>query len=148
MKCEIDIDNKTIKFDEEYKESVYIHGGKTDSSCEFAEGQLLMAVKAHNVILIAQNWVVTHQTHVDGDFAVSPSLLLPGFSIEELPIIFELGKKTYNLVNVCSGHRDILIKASAKNDERQHPVHIRGLDNDRICIDFSATDFNQDNVEG
>ena len=60
LKCEIDIDNKTIKFDEEYKESVYVHGGKTDSSCEFAEGQLLLAVQAHNVILIAQNWEIIH----------------------------------------------------------------------------------------
>ena len=117
-KIKINAEKMTIELDDTMHESVYVHGTKVDSVCEFAIGSLLLSILSKNVILIVKNWIVIHETKLDGKFAVSETLLLPGFSIESLPIVLELGKKSYNLVNVMTGTRNVLFRASAKCDYR------------------------------
>ena len=136
LKIKINAELMTIEFDDSMLESVYVHGTKVDSVCEFAVGSLLLAVLSKNVILIVKNWIIIHETHVDGKFVVSESLVLPGFSIENLPIVLDLSKKSYDLINVLTGIRNVLINASAKCDYRQHPVIISTPDIGRISIDF------------
>ena len=118
VKVKIDPEEMKIKFDETLKESVYISGCKVDSLCEFALGSLLLAVQTNNVILIVQNWLVVRETNVSGSFSVSESLLFPGFNVDNFPVIFELGKTSYSMLNVTTGNRDVLIQGSAQNDFR------------------------------
>ena len=90
-----------IEFDVAMREAVYVHGGNVNSACEFKPGQLLLAVPSQNVILIVNSWVVIHQTDVTGDtISVSESLLIPGFDVDDFPVIMELGKLSYNVINV------------------------------------------------
>ena len=143
VSVEVDPEEMKIKFDETLKESVYISGFKVDSLCEFAPGSLLLAVQTNNVILIVQSWLVVRETNVSGSFSVSESLLFPGFNIDTFPVIFVLGKTSYSMLNVTTGNRDVLVQGSAQNDYRQHPVIMRGLEDDRISIDFVIAQLNQ-----
>ena len=142
-KIKINAEAMTIEFSSMMDEAVYVHGTKVDSVCQFAVGNLLLAIQSKNVILIVKNWVVIHETQLEGKFAVSESLLFPNFNIESFPIVFELGKKSYNVVNVMTGIRNVLIRASAKCDHRQHPVVISAPDIGRISIDFPVAQLNE-----
>ena len=133
----------TVSFDETLRESVYVSGGRVDSICEFNHGQLLLAIQNKNAILIVKNWIVVHQTEIEGNFAVSESMLLPEFESDSFPFMIEAGKKSYNLVNVKTGTRTILIRASAKLDVRQHGIRIKALDNGRFSMDFTVAQLNE-----
>lgn len=108
----------TVEFDETLSQSLYINGCQVNSCCEFAPGSLLLAVTTSNFILIAMNWIVVRETEVSGKFSVSDSLLLPGFDINSFPFLLESGKNSYNIINVLSGNRDVLIQGSAQTDYR------------------------------
>ena len=133
----------TVSFDETLRESVYVSGGRVDSICEFNHGQLLLAIQNKNAILIVKNWIVVHQTEIEGNFAVSESMLLPEFESDSFPFMIEAGKKSYNLVNAKTGTRTVLIRASAKLDVRQHGIRIRALDNGRFSMDFTVAQLNE-----
>ena len=89
--------------------------------------------------MIAKEWQIVHKTDIEGDIGVSDILLFPDFNFEHCPFILELGKLTYNVVNVKTGNRDVLIAASAQNDLRQFGVRVIGLGDGRIGIDFNIS---------
>ena len=139
----INYNQMTIEFDQKMSESVYISGTKVDSVCAFKPGSLLLSVLSKNVILLVKNWQVIHETVINGKFAVSETLLLPGFNIENYPIVIDLSKRSYDVVNVLTGARNMLIRASALNDVRQQPVIISAPDEGRISIDFAVAQLNE-----
>ena len=102
-----------------------------------------MALRAHSAFLIAKHWQIIKQTDIEGEIGVSDILLFPDFSFEHCPFILELGKSTYNVVNVKTGNRSVLIAASAQNDLRQFGVRVMGLENGRISIDFNISQLNE-----
>ena len=140
----INPDTMTIDFDDTMKSSVYVHGGNVNSAVAFAPNQLLLAVQSQNVMLIVNQWTVVHQTDVSGEtINVSESLLIPGFNIDNFPVIMELGKYSYNVINVLTGNRDVLIRASAINDVRQNPIYLKDLGNGSFSIDFAVARLNE-----
>ena len=139
----INPEEMTVDYDETLSESVYVSGGRVDSICEFSQGQLLLAIQSKNAILIAKNWVIVHQTEIEGNFSVSESMLLPEFESDSFPFMIEADKKSYNLVNAKTGTRTVLIRASAKLDVRQHGMRVKALDNGRFSIDFPVAQLNE-----
>ena len=93
-----------------------------DSVCEISENSLLL--QAAKDLLVATNCQVVRRVTVSSGFNLERSLLLPDFDVELFPFLVDYGstaddghsvKKSYsfNLVNVQTGHVDVLIKGSA-----------------------------------
>ena len=97
------------RYDKSLSNSMFIDGGDVRSFCAFSGKNLIVPLKESDEILITKNWKVTQKVHVSSKLTLGHHLLLPGFDIEEFPFLVTYADGSYDLINVRTGKKDVLI---------------------------------------
>ena len=104
---------KQFQFNDDMSASTYIRGANIQSFCEIP-GNLIL-VPLPDKLLVVFKWQVLQHIEVACDYTLSRHLTLPGFDIEDYPFIINFNQGRFELVNVRTGHRDVLIVGTAGN---------------------------------
>ena len=69
-----------------------------------------------------------------------------GFDLEEFPFVVASGESTFNIVNVKTGHMEVLIKAATSVLHSQTSVFFVPEDDGTVSMHFSTTRTTEENM--
>lgn len=106
--------------------------------------------------MVVQNWQVCSSTDHTDAFTLEKSLLLPGFHVDSFPFLVVSAKydqydkpakcDSYDLLNVRTAVRSLLIKATANNLALQHQASFfTRYITDKFDFDFCSSKLNEKN---
>ena len=70
---------------------------------------------------------------------------MPGFDPIDFPFMVLYEKDTYNLLNCVTGHTDVLINDSARNDGRWPATFFKSTGGDKLEMHFCTSFLNDEN---
>ena len=96
-------------------------------ACTYGANKILLQLFQSYDLLFVEDLKVIRRAKVPDGFTLGKCLLLPGFDEENFPFMLDYGtisdnyscrkvSNSYDLLNVKTGQRDLLLQGSAQND--------------------------------
>ena len=115
-------------------------------ACEYAKNQFIFYGRQEHLFLV-KDWEVTRRIN-DPDskninkYSLSP---LEGFDLDTFPFVVTSGESTFNLVNVRTGHMEVLIKAATSVLHAQTAIFYVQEGDGPVSAHFATTRTTEEN---
>ena len=101
-----------LEFDKDMTRSILVK----DYCISFVQtGKDDFILQMRECLLVIQNWKINQAIMTSQDFDFAQNLLMPGFHVSDFPIVLNYSAETFDVVNVLTGQRDVLIQGTAHN---------------------------------
>ena len=138
MPLRLDLNELTIVYIPQ--KPVYVLCDRIESMVEVPNigERVLVKTLEKDTLLVIDQWEITRDIEVKAKYQLTRSLLLPTFSIEQLPFVIHLARRSYELVNIITGVVSPLAHVSANNDIRQHGVFFASVGYGVVSLNFCS----------
>ena len=134
-----------IEHDDNMANSMYIRGGDARSMCALPAKSFFISLKNSESMLIVEDWRVTRTLDTLDELALGRHLLLPNFDLDAFPFMITYEMDTFFLLNIRTGHKDALIKGSARNEGKYPAIFFVEHGSDDLELHFCTVTLNDRN---
>ena len=115
--------------------------------CEYAKNEFVFYGRQEHLFIV-KNWEVSRRINDNDSKNINKYSInmFHGFDLNDFPFIVTSGESTFNIVNVKTGHMEVLVKAATSVLHAQTSVFFVPEENGTVSMHFATTRTTEENM--